>query len=72
MPGIISPTGTYSRSRRFMSTAAALSWSSGSLPCIWWQVRQESAPSVKQADSSRPLYSRPVTRTVPSLQKYWA
>src|SRR5687768_13631996 len=43
--------------------------SSGSLLCPEWQERHENLLLFAQGDSINPLYSRPLTRTMPSGQK---
>ena len=69
MPGIISPTGTYSRTRRPIAIAAALSWSP--MPCsIWSSIADFGSPhfsSVASADAiERALCEPSASFTPPS------
>ena len=58
MPGIISPTGTYSRMRRPISAAACLSWSA--MPCsIWSSIDSRGRPM-----SSAAAYAAAIERAL--------
>ena len=50
--------------------AFRVNWSSGSASCIEWHVTHDSFPPSKHLLSTSPFISRPLTRTMPSGQKY--